>query len=270
MQYELIVLDLDGTLTNSKKEITPPTREALIEIQKAGKKVVLASGRPDSGVIPLAKELQMDQYGGYILTYNGGKICQCGTGKLIYNKQLPPDIIRPVYEMLMDYTGVDLITYSDTKLYSGICANQYTELEARVCFLPLIPVADFANAIRFPVNKLLIGGEHTTLLPILKQLQEKFPDTLSCYFSDPFFINVMPLNIDKAASLKTLLDHLHLTPGQMICCGDGYNDVDMIKYAGLGVAMENAVDIVKEAADFITRSNDEDGVLHVINRFMRD
>lgn len=72
MSYEIITLDLDGTLTNSEKKITPPTKNALIEIQKAGKQVILASGRPTTGVLPLAKELELDRFGGYVLSFNGG------------------------------------------------------------------------------------------------------------------------------------------------------------------------------------------------------
>ena len=79
----------------------------------------------------------------------------------------------------------------------------------------------------------------------------------------------MPQHIDKAYSLQKLLNSIGLTAEQMICCGDGYNDVSMIEYAGLGVAMENAQSIVKDSADFITRSNDEDGILHVIQTFMQ-
>ena len=79
----------------------------------------------------------------------------------------------------------------------------------------------------------------------------------------------MPQNIDKAHSLQKLLSSIGLTADEMICCGDGYNDLSMIEYAGLGVAMENAQPVIKEAANFVTRSNDEDGILYVIDRFMR-
>ena len=86
MDYQILTLDLDGTLTNSKKEITKPTLDALIEIQEDGKKVVLASGRPTQGVLPLAKQLQLEKYGSYILSFNGGRITDCRTGNIIYNK----------------------------------------------------------------------------------------------------------------------------------------------------------------------------------------
>ena len=83
MIYQVLALDLDGTLTNSKKEISAPTREALIEIQKAGKKVVLASGRPTKGIVPLAEELHLADYGSYILSFNGGRITNCRSKQII-------------------------------------------------------------------------------------------------------------------------------------------------------------------------------------------
>ena len=84
MDYRLLALDLDGTLTNSKKEITPPTREALIQIQENGIKVVLASGRPTTGVLPLARELELERFGSYILSFNGGRITDCRSQEIIY------------------------------------------------------------------------------------------------------------------------------------------------------------------------------------------
>ena len=96
MDYQILALDLDGTLTNSKKEISRPTLEALIDIQKNGKKVVLASGRPTNGVLPLAKELHLEEYGSYILSFNGGRITDCRSGQVIYNKVLPENVAAPL------------------------------------------------------------------------------------------------------------------------------------------------------------------------------
>jgi Cof subfamily protein (haloacid dehalogenase superfamily) len=104
---------------------------------------------------------------------------------------------------------------------------------------------------------------------LMPHLQQKFHKLLNIYRSEPFFLEIMPQNIDKAYSLQKLLNSIGLTADSMICCGDGFNDISMIEYAGLGVAMENAQPIVKETADFITKSNDEDGILHVINTFLR-
>lgn len=268
MKYEMLVLDLDGTLTNSEKKITPPTREAIIEIQEAGKKVVLASGRPTPGITPLAEELHLKDYGSYILSFNGARIIDCRTGESIYNKTVPNNVIPEIYEMVKDY-DVDLITYTDTEILSGIKPNQYTEIESRICNLDIVSVDNFAEAIDFPVNKLLIPGDPSLTVQLEKILKEKFHSFLNIYRSEPFFLEIMPQNIDKAHSLQKLLNSIGMTAEQMICCGDGYNDLTMIEYAGLGVAMENAQPIVKEKADYVTKSNDEDGVLYVIDQFMR-
>ncbi len=270
MKYQVLVLDLDGTLTNSKKEISAPTKQALLEIQEAGKTVVLASGRPINGVAPLAKELKMDCFGGYMLSFNGARITKCSTGEIIYNRTLSPEIIKPVYDYVKTFPGLDIISYTDTQILSGIKPNKYVEIESRINSMEVVPVEDFPAVLNFPVNKLLITGDPEILETLIAPLQKQYHGLLNIYRSEPFFLEIMPRNIDKAQSLQKLLNSIGLTADAMICCGDGYNDLSMIEYAGLGVAMENAQPIIKESADFITRSNDEDGILHVINLFMRD
>lgn len=269
MNYQMLVLDLDGTLTNSKKEITEPTRQALLDIQKDGKIVVLASGRPINGVTPLADILEMEKYGGYLLSFNGARITKCSTGDIIYNRTLPESVIRPIFETVKNYPGVDIISYTDREILSGICSNQYTEKEKFINKMDIIPVANLPDALTFPVNKLLLPGPPEILEEIMPKLKEQYHSLLNIYRSEPYFLEIMPQNIDKAHSLQKLLNSIGLTAEEMICCGDGYNDLSMIEYAGLGVAMENAQPIIKEAANFITRSNDEDGILYVIDRFMR-
>lgn len=270
MIYQMLVLDLDGTLTNSRKEITEPTRKALIEIQEAGKKVVLASGRPINGIVPLAKKLELDRFGGYMLSFNGGRITQCSTNKIIYNRVLPREVIAPIFEITRSYPNVDILTYDEDRILSGIKVNEYTEKEAFINKMQIVPVTDFVERLTFPINKLLITGEPDTLVELMEILQRKYHKYLNIYRSEPFFLEIMPQNIDKAYSLQKLLNSIGLTSDSMICCGDGYNDLSMIEFAGLGVAMANAQTVVKESADYITKSNDEDGVLFVINEFMRD
>ncbi|MGN1267171.1 MAG: Cof-type HAD-IIB family hydrolase [Dorea sp.] len=269
MDYQLLALDLDGTLTNSKKEITKPTFDALIDIQKAGKKVVLASGRPINGVIPLAKKLHLDEYGSYILSFNGGRITDCRTWEPIYNAFLPANVVKPVFDIAKKYTGIDILSYTATEILSGLEVNQYTELEANINKIPIIRLDDFASQVTEPGNKLLITGDPKVIELVQAELIEYFGSSLSIYCSDPFFLEIVPPGVNKASSILKLLDILSLTPAQVIGCGDGYNDIAMIRTAGLGVAMANAQPAVKESADYITKSNDEDGVLHVIDTFMK-
>ena len=185
--------------------------------------------------------------------------------KLVTN---PSEVTSTVYEIANQY-DVDLLTYTEHEILSGIKPNQYTELESKINNMPIVHVNNFPEVVDFPVNKFLITGEPSITQKIEILLKEKFHSLLNIYRSEPFFLEVMPQNIDKAHSLQKLLNYLGMSADQMICCGDGFNDLTMIEYAGLGVAMENAQPILKKTADYITKSNDEDGVLLVINEFMR-
>ena len=210
MQYQVIVLDLDGTLTNSKKEITEPTRQALIDIQKNGKTVVLASGRPINGVAPLAKQLRLQDFGGYMLSFNGARVTRCSDGKIIYNKQIPPEMIRPICDIVRSYAeqGVDLITYTDTTIISAIAPNQYTRIESGINRMEIYQPDDFVSYIDFPINKLLVPGPADVLQELMKLLKEKYHGLLNIYLSEPYFLEIMPQNIDKAHSLQKLLNSI--------------------------------------------------------------
>lgn len=267
MAYEIIALDLDGTLTNSKKEITDPTRDAIIDIMKHGKKVVLASGRPTAGIVPLTQKLHFKDYAGYVINYNGGRILDCHTGKVIHNKMLPENTMPDVYNIARQF-DVDFLTYTDTHILCNKAPNEYTVYESHTEGMDII-VDENLETLDIQVNKCLFAGDPLLIAEIEQILKDRFQNLYSICRSEPFFVEIMPQNVDKAEALQMLLKELNLTREQLICCGDGYNDIPMIEYAGLGVAMANAQPELKEKADYITKSNDEDGVLHVINQFMR-
>ncbi|MSS62540.1 Cof-type HAD-IIB family hydrolase [Velocimicrobium porci] len=268
MAYEIIVLDLDGTLTNSHKKITPKTKELLFQIQEDGIKVVLASGRPTTGIVNLADELCLDKYGGYILSFNGAKIINYETKDVIYNSTLPSELLPAIYETARN-EGVGILTYKDDIILLGNGMDEYNQLESKINGIPLKEADDFLIEISTTkLNKCLLTGKPEHMAIVEEHYKEQFGNLLNIYRSEPFFLEIMPPNIDKAYSLSKLLKHLGLSRKQMICCGDGFNDLSMIQYAGLGVAMENAQPAVKKAADFITLSNDEDGIAHVIQQFI--
>ena len=160
------------------------------------------------------------------------------------------------------------MSYTADNILSGINPNNYSDLESGFNHLPIIETDDFAASIKEPPNKIHVTGEPEIIAKAQKEVTDYFRSYLYIYCSDPFFLEIMPPQVDKAHSLLKLLSSIGLTSDQMICCGDGYNDLTMIETAGLGVAMANAQSMVLERADYITKSNDEDGVLHVINKFM--
>lgn len=266
-QYQMIVLDLDGTLTNSKKEITPRTKEVLLRLQEEGGKVVLASGRPTPGIVNLAKELHMDEYGGYVLSYNGARIINYATGEVVYNRTVPQELVPDIYKEASAFDAA-ILTYSEKEIILANGMNDYCALESRINGIPIREVEDFVDFVDFPVNKFLLAGEPELMLTAQAHMREMFGWQLNIFRSEPFFLELMPQSIDKAYSLGKLLEHIGMDREHMICCGDGFNDKSMLHFAGLGVAMANAQPEVKEAADYITASNDEDGVAKVVERFM--
>lgn len=267
MKYKVLVLDLDGTLTNSKKEITPYTRQKLIMAQEAGVKVVLASGRPTYGIVPLANQLKLDHFGGYILAYNGGEIIDWHTKEVLHEDRLDPDVLPYLYECAVK-NDFAIVTYDGEFVLTERPDDVYVRKEALLNVMPIRKVDNFLEAVRHPIAKCLIVGESERLAALEQEMYEALKHRMGVFRSEPYFLELVPKGIDKAQSLAVLLERLGITPAETIAIGDGFNDLSMIRYAGLGVAMANAQEVVKQNADFVTRSNDDDGVAYVVNRFI--
>lgn len=267
MEYRMIVLDLDGTLTNRKKEISPRTKEALFELKRQGGIIVLASGRPTYGVMPLAEELELKESGGFILSFNGGCMIDCRSGEVVFAKELPVSSNQKIIQMAKEH-GVNVLTYENNTIITPNAEDEYVKREAFINKLEVKEIADMESYVDFPVVKFMMLEEGDYLAMAEPKVKAALGRDYSVYRSEPFFLEILPKGIDKAASLERLLGKLGMRREEMIACGDGYNDLSMIQYAGLGVAMENAVLPVKKAADFVTFSNDNDGIAHVIEKFM--
>ena len=267
MKYKLLVLDLDGTLTNTRKEVTEHTRTTLIKAQEQGLKIVLASGRPTYGIAPLANLLQLDKYEGYVLSYNGGEIIDWKTGELLYKNLLDPEVLPYLYQCAND-NHFAIVTYDGEYVLTEYPDDEYVLKEALLNVMKIKKVDNFLKAVQHPIAKCLIVGEPTRLAVLEKEMYNHLHDRMGVFRSEPYFLELVPKGIDKAQSLAVLLKEIGMTKDEMIAVGDGFNDLYMIKYAGLGVAMSNAQEVVKENADFITLSNEEDGVAHVVEKFI--
>ena len=162
-----------------------------------------------------------------------------------------------------------IVTYKDKYVITEHPNDEYVLKEAILNVMETKKVDNFLEAIDFPVAKCLIVGEATRLAELEKKMYEVLKDRMGVYRSEPYFLELVPKGIDKAQSLAVLLEKIGATKEEMIACGDGFNDLSMIKFAGLGVAMANAQEIVREAADYVTLSNEEDGVAAVVEKFMK-
>lgn len=274
--YKLLVLDLDGTLTNSQKEITPHTLDVLLRAQEQGLRIVLASGRPVYGIAPLADQLRLAEHDGYVLAYNGGQIIRWSDKQIIAQQTLDPEVLPYIYECskreIPNAEGVvkpfQVLSYRGNAVFSENPDDPYVHYECWLNKMPCERVENFLQAVPGLLPKCLIVGDPEPLHQLELEMAEHLKGRNGVYRSEAFFLEIVPLGIDKAKTLAILLEHLGLTREEMICCGDGYNDQSMIEFAGLGVAMANAKPEVRDAADYITLSNEEDGVAAVVEKFV--
>ena len=164
-----------------------------------------------------------------------------------------------------------IFTYQDEYAIAGTDANDYARFEVRINQMKMKRVNDFVHDVTFPIDKCLMSGEPENVGLCEEELLQTLGGELGIYKSEDFFLEITAQGVDKGTSVERLADMLHLKREQIVCCGDGYNDISMIQYAGVGVAMENAKEVVKQAADVVTASNDKDGLVPVIERlFLKD
>ena len=263
----LIALDLDGTLTNDEKIITPETKKALLEAQRMGVRICLASGRPPYGMMPLAEELEMSRYGGILMAYNGGYVMDCNSGKVITEVILNNSLLSRLHEY-QRLSGMTLMTYHKDKIYTEHPNDSYVLISSRNNKMKVVGVEDFTRDVPKPVNKCLMVGEPAKVPYWEKEMQEAFSGEMHILRSTPYFIELLPLGIDKGPALSAICKALHMGVGNAMAFGDSYNDISMIKAAGIGVAMENAEEAVKASADIVTLSNNADGVAKVVNELL--
>lgn len=268
MKYKMIALDLDGTLTNSKKEVSERNREALKKAADKGVHIVLASGRPLVGILPVAEMVNLKETGGYMLAFNGAHIVDGRTGETFMQTTLPEEFYPDIIDYGKLFYDVTILTYTKKGIVTLDDQNPYAQLEAKINRVPLMQVPDLYAALDGPVCKFLCVGNYSHLREIQLMIKAEYGDKINVFFSETYFLEIVPNGIEKAASLKKLLDKLGLKREELIACGDGLNDITMIEFAGLGVAMENAQDALRYRADYITDTNDADGVAEVIEKFI--
>ena len=267
MSFKLLVLDIDGTVTNSDKKVLKQTRDAIIQLQEHGIRVVIASGRPPRGVFSIAEKLDFGRFGSYILAFNGARIIDFRTGACVYEKKLPAYIpVRLWRDALKKNLG--MVTYTDEVIVTGTDTDPYMVQESEICHMPLEYHEKFSEFVDFPVNACLLTGEGQKLEALEPFFERKYFHETQIYHSEPCFLEIVPKNVNKAYSLKHLLNILGIKREEMVCCGDSFNDISMIQFAGMGVAMANAQEKLKNVADYVTeRDNNHNGIVEVIERF---
>ena len=274
-KLKVVIMDVDGTLYNSEKQISEKTKQALTKVQDQGIKLILASGRPTSGLIHLGQELDMHRHNGLFVSYNGSMVIDCETMEPLFNQPMSIKDGKAVLEHMKKFNVYPMIDKEEYMYVNNVFAPfqfkgspfNVIEYESRGGGFLLCEKEDLADFLDYETNKILIAGEPPYLQEVYQEMMEPFKDTLSCMFTGPFYFEFTAKGIDKAKALDSVLKPMGYNQDELIGFGDGMNDLSMLNYCGTAIAMANAVDEVKSAATYITTSNDEDGIAKALYKY---
>lgn len=264
--YKLIAVDMDGTLLNEKKEISNRCYEDIMKLKESGKKIVLATGRPLNGILRYIEKLNLMDEDDYVVAFNGALVQSTQTKQILFNKPLSLDAYKELYE-LSKQLEINIHALTDNSVLTPK-DNPYTEIESSINKIPTIegPIEDVD--ISTIIIKVMFVDDPAKLDAIIPLLPQWVKEKYSILRSSPIFLEFLDKSVNKGAGVSAITQQLGMKPEEVICVGDAENDIAMIQFAGLGVAMANATEEVKAVADYITLSNEEDGVAHVIEKYM--
>lgn len=272
-----ILLDIDGTLTNDDKVITPRTREALLKCQEKGVVLVLASGRTATGLSTYAADLDLARHGGVLVCYNGAKSLNCETGQVYFEQALTAEQTRRVLEHMKKFEVAPVVDHGEY-MYVNDCfftvpdgeggRRLIIQYEGHSNNYLLCEKRDLAEFCAWPTNKILNAGDPDYLQEHWQEMAAPFEGELTAMFTSPVYFEFTPLGVDKVRALKDTFAVLGIDRSEVMSFGDAQNDLTMIKWAQIGVAMGNAVDEVKAEADYVTGDNNSNGIADALEQLV--
>ena len=265
--YKLVAIDMDGTLLKKDKTISERTKNAIVSAREKGVTVVLATGRPIDGVSRYLEELNMYTDKDYVLTYNGALIQKTKSKESVAKIGLKGEDFHYLNN-LSDKLGVHIHAFSEEKGLITPKNSKYTEVEADINNIEIheIDMDDISND--EVMIKIMMIDEPEILSEAIDKLPKEVYDKYTVVRSAPFFLEFLNKSVNKGVGVEMLAKHLGVKKEEVMTFGDAGNDLHMIEYAGLGIAMGNAFEEVKEAANYITDTNDNDGVAKAIEKFI--
>lgn len=263
--YRLIAIDMDGTLLCEDKSVSERNYDAIQRAKAAGVKIVLATGRPLGGIKNYLKHLKLNGKEDYAVVYGGAVVQHTTSGDILSHDALSASDWEELYTLSQSLgvnihalTSVGCIAPKDSK---------YSRHETEINKIPLI-IGDPTEQKGAQILKIMMIDEPDVLSAAITKIPPEFYEQYTVVRSAPFFLEFLHRNANKGVGVQKLAEKLNIRQNEVICIGDAGNDSHMIEYAGLGVAMGNAVSDLKEIADYVTLSNEEHGVAHVIERFI--
>ncbi|MEJ7830502.1 MAG: Cof-type HAD-IIB family hydrolase [Segetibacter sp.] len=264
--YKAVFIDLDGTLLRSDHSISEATRDKLQNLVAKGILVVLVSARPFHGITPISNWLGTRSLP--IVSLNGAYIGL--DDQIIFESGIDPDTIADLHDLAASF-DVTLIYYSGLEWFAEI-HNAAVTKEQRITEIP-VTIAPFPVLLdnwkmgQRVLNKVMAIGRETVIEALQARLRSAYQDKMNIYTSKPTYLEIMRRDASKSNAVKYLLARYDIGREEIIAIGDNYNDQEMIAFAGTGVAMGNAPAAIKAVADYITDTNEFDGVRKAIEKF---
>ena len=262
-KYRLMAVDIDGTLLNNEGHITEATRNAIRQGVEHGLIFTIATGRPIQGVEHFNEMLGLDLP---YITYNGSMVVMGKSKEILYEQKMDPEDAKTIYMLGLEY-GATVIVWAHNRLYVNIL-NEDALLYSKAARQAALLMEEPEIVLESGVSKILWIDAIPKIDQAQKEVGKRLSGNVNYHTSNPIYLEFVDKKASKAIAMEKLGEYYGIHREEMIAVGDGLNDLSMIEYAGLGVAMANAADEIKNKADYVTCSNEEDGVAHVIRKFV--
>lgn len=269
-----IILDIDGTLTNSQKEITAETKEALLKAQKMGIRLAIASARSENGLRRFGRWLDFEHNNGIFICYNGGLIINSQTKEIYYEKAMPTELAKEILEHLKQFDCIPMIK-KDEYIYLNDAFNgmiqtpngdmDIIQYETRSNEFLICEKADLADFVDFEVPKILGAASSDYMAENADKMGAPFKERARTGMTAPFYYEFNAKGVEKDVAIERAFYEMGISSDDMMAIGDAKNDVAMLKYVKYGIAMGNAIDELKEVTYEVT---DHDGIAKSLYKYI--
>lgn len=261
---KLVAIDLDGTLLDNDRQISLRTKEAIRNVRHRGVEVTLATGRMFYSARPYADDLGLNLP---LVTYQGALVKVSGTGEVLYEKSVDADLAQEVVNLAKD-RGLAINFYADDYVLVDRL-NPFNEEYARRFNARFREVGDLRKLSHVsPLKLLIIDYDEESLNKLEVECHRIFGDSLHITKSMPEYLEFLHPQATKARGIEAVARHMGIAPGEVMAIGDSWNDLEMLEWAGLAVVMGNARQAIKEKADYVTCSNEDNGVAEALEKLL--
>ncbi|MDQ0058417.1 Cof-type HAD-IIB family hydrolase [Paenibacillus harenae] len=261
LNYDLVALDVDGTLLTDEHVLTDAVREAVREAAAKGAQIVLCSGRGPGGVLPVMKELEL---AGTLISHNGAATVSSYDHAVVHQYEMTPEYLAPY----IAYCKENGVHFDLNTAFEMMVERMTPEAEVMYARFHAKPAEyDFTKGLPAGLLKFTVFGSKEQM-DIVQADWEQWPARLQSIRSGDFFIDVQHADANKGKALRQLALSLGIDRNRILAIGNYYNDISMLEFAGLGIAMDNSPELVKQSADAVTLSNHEDGVAAALRKYV--